>query len=78
MWQQEKALEMEFFPTIFLLSQNSPNPFNLVTTTQYAIPVNYSGQATLKVYNLRGALFRKLIDQISKPSMYSAIWNGTR
>lgn len=63
-------------PQSFTLNQNYPNPFNPTTTIQYAIPANYSGQITLKIYDLRGALIRSLVNQAAKPGLYSAIWDG--
>jgi len=63
-------------PVTFSLFQNSPNPFNPVTTIQYSIPAGESKHVTLNVYDLRGALVRTLVDDISNPGYYSIIWNG--
>jgi hypothetical protein len=63
-------------PKPFTMEQNYPNPFNPNTTIQYTIPADYSGQLTLKIYDLRGALIRSLVNHSVKPGMHSAIWDG--
>ena len=63
-------------PTEFIL-QNYPNPFNPTTTIEYAIPAGISEQVSLKVYDLRGALVRTLVDEVYDPGTYSAMWDGT-
>jgi len=64
-------------PTKFILSQNSPNPFNPTTTIEYAIPAGKSEHVRLNVYDLRGALVKTLVDEISSPGIHSVVWDGT-
>ncbi len=64
-------------PRAFSLAQNVPNPFNPSTTISYRVPEEMGApQVELKVYNLRGALVRTLVDRIHTPGMYSVEWNG--
>jgi len=43
----------------------------------YRVPEEMGApQVELKVYNLRGALVRTLVDRIHTPGMYSVEWNG--
>ena len=64
-------------PGNYELAQNSPNPFNPSTTIGYSIPNGVSGNVTLKVFDLRGAVVTTLVNQAGKPGMYSAVWDGT-
>ncbi|MBT4484778.1 MAG: hypothetical protein HOC71_13995, partial [Candidatus Latescibacteria bacterium] len=70
--QEENAL-----PLTFKLSQNSPNPFNPLTTIEYSIPTGTSMRARLDVYDLRGALIKTLVDEIRSPGVHSVVWDGT-
>ncbi|MFC1509701.1 NosD domain-containing protein, partial [Candidatus Omnitrophota bacterium] len=63
-------------PEKFKLSHNSPNPFNPVTTIGYDIPDGVTGTVSLKVYDMRGALIRTLVDGVRSPGHYSSTWNG--
>jgi hypothetical protein len=64
-------------PKTFSLSQNYPNPFNPSTTIQYLIPV---GRGTLPVkvfvYDLRGRLVRKLVDEDKPSGRHQVHWDG--
>ena len=64
-------------PNVLALNQNTPNPFNPSTSITYSIPEGNSGRVSIKVYDLRGALVRTLVDQYSNPGMYSEQWDGT-
>ncbi|MFC1509700.1 SBBP repeat-containing protein [Candidatus Omnitrophota bacterium] len=63
-------------PEKIILSHNSPNPFNPVTTIGYDIPDGVTGTISLKVYDTRGALIRTLVDGVRSPGRYSSTWNG--
>ncbi len=67
--------EDKIFP--FQLYQNYPNPFNPSTTIQYTIPDKVNKHVSLKLYDLRGALIKTLVDQVVSPGNHSLIWNGT-
>jgi hypothetical protein len=64
-------------PKTFFLSQNYPNPFNPSTTIRYDIPVG-SGTVPVKVfiYDIRGRLVRKLVDQEKESGSYQVHWAG--
>jgi hypothetical protein len=64
-------------PKTFSLSQNYPNPFNPSTTIQYDIPVE-SGTVPVEIniYDVRGHLVRKLVNQEKEPGRYLVHWDG--
>jgi hypothetical protein len=57
------------------LDQNHPNPFN--PTTQIGYQVATDGQVTLKIYDVKGALVRELVDGVQSAGVYTVAWNGT-
>jgi len=64
-------------PRSFALAQNAPNPFNPSTTISYRVPEDLSdGRVEIKVFNLRGALVRTLVDRSHAPGVYAVEWNG--
>jgi hypothetical protein len=58
----------------FRLDRNSPNPFNPMTAIAFQIPA--PGRVTLRVYSIRGALVRTLVDQALPAGPYRAQWDG--
>jgi flagellar hook assembly protein FlgD len=64
-------------PHSYALSQNYPNPFNPSTTISYDIPI-VSGTVPVKilVYDIRGRLVRKLVDQEKEPGRNQVHWDG--
>jgi len=63
------------------LYQNYPNPFNPSgagrspsTTIEYLI--NKTGDATIRIYNIRGKLIREYHKYHLEPGKYSYIWDG--
>ncbi|MFH1070167.1 MAG: FG-GAP-like repeat-containing protein, partial [Candidatus Glassbacteria bacterium] len=61
----------------FGLGQNSPNPFNPSTTIVYAIPGDTPlAGFSIKVYNLRGALVKVLVEGSVTPGRHSVQWDG--
>ncbi|OQY27342.1 MAG: hypothetical protein B6244_10795 [Candidatus Cloacimonetes bacterium 4572_55] len=58
----------------FILEQNSPNPFNPITTIRYQLP-----QAThvkLEIFNTAGQLIRSLADHEESAGFKSVQWDG--
>jgi hypothetical protein len=61
-------------PDRVTLWQNTPNPFNGITTIRFGLPV--AGRVTLTLYDLNGRLIRTLVDR-SQEAGFSAIrWDG--
>ncbi|MCG8604645.1 T9SS type A sorting domain-containing protein, partial [bacterium] len=56
------------------LYANYPNPFNIETTIEYALPKDAKVQ--LRVFNLRGQLVRVLVDGFQKAGMKRVKWDG--
>ncbi len=61
-------------PHTFVLEQNYPNPFNPTTTITYTL--SESSIITLKIYNIRGALIRTLIDTYQNAGIHRVSWDG--
>ncbi|MDD4146935.1 MAG: M14 family zinc carboxypeptidase [Candidatus Cloacimonetes bacterium] len=56
------------------LCQNYPNPFNPSTTISFSLPD--AGPASLKIYNTKGQLVRRLLDTNLNPGTHSLVWDG--
>jgi hypothetical protein len=70
------AVEDPLLPSPNLrLNQNYPNPFNPETTISFsldtAVPVR------LEIYNLRGQLVQRLVDESKASGTHSVVWDGT-
>jgi murein tripeptide amidase MpaA len=61
-------------PTVYLLSQSAPNPFDQNTTIKYQI--SKSGPVSLKIYNIAGQVVKVLDDGYRMAGNYSASWDG--
>jgi hypothetical protein len=61
-------------PAAFRLHQNHPNPFNPTTRIRYE--VGERGRVSLDVFDLRGGLVRRLVDEDKGPGAYVAEWDG--
>jgi hypothetical protein len=62
-------------PTALRLEQNVPNPFNPVTTIRYTL--DRSGPTTLRVYDVRGARVRTLVDGEQGSGPHAIQWDGS-
>ncbi len=58
-----------------VLDQNVPNPFNPSTAISFNLP--RAGQASLKIYNVKGELVSVLIDGEVAAGPQRAVWDGT-
>jgi hypothetical protein len=58
----------------FKLSQNSPNPFNPITTIKFTIPKD--GNVQLVVFDASGRRVRTLVDEPLRANFYQVRWNG--
>jgi hypothetical protein len=61
-------------PTAYGLGQNYPNPFNPETMIPYQIPK--SGHVRLRIYDMRGAAVRDLVDEGVQAGHHTAVWDG--
>ncbi|MCZ2268286.1 MAG: T9SS type A sorting domain-containing protein [Ignavibacteriales bacterium] len=61
-------------PTRFSLNQNFPNPFNPVTSIQYAIANKQF--VTLKVYDILGKEITTLVNENKEAGNYSVDFNA--
>jgi hypothetical protein len=74
-WQQQFATPVVSAPgTALRLQQNIPNPFNPTTTIRYTL--DRPGRATLRVYDVRGALVRTLVDATQTSGPREVVWDG--
>ena len=70
-------------PNSFYLFQNSPNPFNPITTIKYSIPnVIASGAkqtqfVTLKVYDVLGNEVATLVNKEQEPGVYEILFDAS-
>ena len=60
-------------PTEFYLFQNYPNPFTEKTTIKYCIA--YKTKVTLTVFNSKGYLIEKLVDEEKEAGTYKVEFN---
>jgi len=73
----ESSVLASQLPKTFSVSQNYPNPFNPSTTIQYDIPQGESPTPVdINIYDLRGRLVRKLVDEDKTPGRYQVHWDG--
>jgi len=61
-------------PARLSLDRVAPNPFNPRTQIDYSIPV--AGKTSLAVYDVRGHLVARLVDEVLPPGRYRAFWDG--
>ena len=59
----------------FQLQQNTPNPFNPVTTIEFAVP--QAGRVALRIYDAKGQVIRTLLDvEYAQPVRDKVSWDG--
>ena len=56
------------------LAQNVPNPFNPRTKIEYVLPG--PGKVTLRIFDVRGRLVRRLVDGAETAGPHEATWDG--
>jgi hypothetical protein len=61
-------------PTIFRLEQNSPNPFNPVTSVRFALPEK--ARTSLRVFDVGGRLVRVLLDEEREPGQHEVTFDA--
>ncbi len=70
----EDAIPGGNLPRSLGLSQNFPNPFNPSTTIRYSLAAE--SWVTLAVYDLRGKMIRRLVEENQSPGQHSVHWDG--
>ncbi|MCK4774362.1 MAG: T9SS type A sorting domain-containing protein, partial [Candidatus Krumholzibacteria bacterium] len=73
--QRSPAVNASLGAYVTRLDQNRPNPFN--PTTQIGYQVANDRRVTLKLYDVKGALVRELVDGVQSAGAYTVTWNGT-
>ena len=63
----------EFIPSEFFLSQNYPNPFKEKTIIKYCVA--FKTRVQLTVYNSKGKMIEKLVDEKKQPGTYEVEFN---
>ena len=58
----------DLVPKEFRMSQNFPNPFNPITTIEYALPE--AQHVVLKIYDVQGREVKTLVDEYQQPGVY--------
>ena len=58
----------------FNLIGNYPNPFNPTTTIQFTLKED--SDVSIKIYNIKGAVVRTLIDGEMKAAYHEVVWDG--
>ncbi len=53
----------------------SPNPFGDATTVRFDVP-DHAGPVNLMIYNVRGQVVRRLVDEPMDRGRYERVWNG--
>ena len=73
-YKYSNEVEVDNFPSEFVLYQNYPNPFNPSTKIKYS--VQHSTPITIKVFNLIGAEIETLVDEVKSEGSYEITWNA--
>ncbi|HPT73241.1 MAG TPA: T9SS type A sorting domain-containing protein, partial [Candidatus Cloacimonadota bacterium] len=61
-------------PEVSSTLTNYPNPFNPSTTISYSL--NDKARVTLDIFNIRGQLVRRLVQEKQTSGKHSIVWNG--
>ncbi|KPJ60873.1 MAG: hypothetical protein AMJ46_04005 [Latescibacteria bacterium DG_63] len=61
-------------PSVTLLEQNVPNPFNPVTVIRFSLAE--AGRTALRVYDVGGRPIRALVDEPLGARRYEVVWDG--
>jgi spore germination protein YaaH len=77
-YSPEMIVTISGYPEAYSLLQNFPNPFNPVTTIQFAIPDGMQNEhVQLKLYDALGREVAVLVDEVRSPGIYSVQFNGS-
>lgn len=73
--KQNQTKTVDVLPAKYALAQNTPNPFNPITTIPYQLPEQ--SMVTLRVYSLRGGHIVTLQNSIQDAGFHQMQWDGT-
>ena len=78
-WQQDVGIEEHdaILPNTVKLEQNYPNPFNPSTKITYSIPNGYYDNVKLQIFNTKGELVKRLVNQKQGAGKYSIEFNAS-
>jgi hypothetical protein len=62
-------------PKAYGLRQNAPNPFNPVTTIEFAVPQG-GGHVSIEVIDVAGRVVRRILDAYRPEGSHYVTWNG--
>ncbi|MFP4458249.1 MAG: FlgD immunoglobulin-like domain containing protein [Candidatus Zixiibacteriota bacterium] len=62
-------------PTNFELAQNSPNPFNPITSINYSVPSE--SHVNIEIFNVLGETVTQLVDEVQDAGKRTVRWDGT-
>ena len=62
-------------PGRYVLHQNTPNPFNPMTSISYQVPAP-GGHVTIRVFDAAGRRVRTLVDDHVSGGIHEAVWRG--
>ncbi|HUT62737.1 MAG TPA: T9SS type A sorting domain-containing protein, partial [Anaerolineae bacterium] len=62
-------------PFEFSATQNTPNPFNPVTTISFSLAE--AGNTTVEIYNVRGQKVDTLVNGYLEAGWHSMVWDGS-
>jgi hypothetical protein len=77
-WGPAVAVETQSpdpLPGSHALHQNYPNPFNPITHISYQLP--HADHITLFIYNVRGQLVRRLVEEYQPSGDHLVTWDAT-
>ncbi|MBT7825732.1 MAG: T9SS type A sorting domain-containing protein, partial [Bacteroidetes bacterium] len=67
--------DQEFIPEKFTLHPAYPNPFNPVTTINYAIP--YDAFVVVKAFDVRGKEVAELVNVMIEEGNHEVVWDAS-
>jgi len=70
---KEVSIDDPFSPTSVLVN-NYPNPFSPTTTISYSL--TEPGHVELMIYDIKGRVVEKLVDNVVMPNTYTYTWNA--
>jgi photosystem II stability/assembly factor-like uncharacterized protein len=73
-YSRETEISVNFYPQVYSLENNFPNPFNPGTVIKYSLP--YESNVKLTVYNTLGIKVRELISEVQQPGLHDYKFNA--